>query len=92
MFSFFSNSDFLLVGRHDGRDIVGFCLSMLCALLLLLTLLILSFELVPEAPEVWESRIKGIATVIHWLFWAEYFSNVILSGGNFCGLFWGPNP
>lgn len=79
MFSPFSNSGFLLVDRHDGRDIVGFSLPMLCAFLLFNTFLIPVFELVLDPIKVWEGRWKRTEKIINWLFWAEYFSNVILS-------------
>lgn len=52
---------------------------MLCAFLLLHTLLFPVFELVLDSTEVWEGRWKGTEKVIDWLFWAEYFSNVIFS-------------
>lgn len=47
----FSNSGFLLVDRHDGRNIVGFSLPMLCAFLLFNTFLIPVFELVLDQVE-----------------------------------------
>ena len=50
------------------------------------------FELVLDSTEVWEGRWKGTEKVINWLFWAEYFSNVILSAGHFCGFLWASHP
>lgn len=41
-----------LVDRHDGSGMVGFCLSMLCAFLLLNNFLIPIFEFVPDPNEI----------------------------------------
>nr|KAF6397245.1 hypothetical protein HJG63_009883 [Rousettus aegyptiacus] len=68
----------LLVDRHNGSYMVGFCLSMLCTFLLLNNVLTV-FELAPVSDEVGKDRIKGIEKVITCLVRAGDISKVILS-------------